>query len=141
MTAYNNFMQGRCFGCGSKSHTKKPYHDGQELVCSYCGKKGHVDSACVGKFLNYKYTPSSVPARPPPSTPLYRPPQQQRVAATSSLHGAFNEEQICEQLRVAQEKMKEYKCIMASGVGQYHHSPMLSEEASVTILYSGLYPI
>jgi hypothetical protein len=47
---YMKYMQGKCFGCGSKDHAKK---DGKHErdVCNHCGKTGHRSTVCFTKFL------------------------------------------------------------------------------------------
>jgi Retrotransposon gag protein len=47
---YMKWMQGKCFGCGSKDHAKK---DGKHErdVCNHCGKTGHRSNVCFTKYL------------------------------------------------------------------------------------------
>ena len=47
---YMKFMQGKCFGCGSKDHTKKDGHHERD-VCSHCGKTGHRSPVCFTKYM------------------------------------------------------------------------------------------
>lgn len=43
-------MRGRCFGCGSTTHTKKDGNHDQDL-CPYCKHIGHREVVCIKKFL------------------------------------------------------------------------------------------
>jgi hypothetical protein len=47
---YLRQMRGRCFGCGSTTHTKKDGNHERE-ICGYCGRVGHRVVACMDKFL------------------------------------------------------------------------------------------
>ena len=47
---YMKFMHGKCFGCGSKEHTKKNGHHERD-VCNHCGKTGHRSPVCFMKYL------------------------------------------------------------------------------------------
>lgn len=43
-------MRGRCYGCGSKAHTKaNGNHDSTK--CAYCTRTGHIEAVCMDKFL------------------------------------------------------------------------------------------
>jgi hypothetical protein len=48
--SYIKWMQGKCYGCGSKEHTKK---DGNHRwdVCNHCSKTGHRTPVCFTKYL------------------------------------------------------------------------------------------
>jgi hypothetical protein len=43
-------MQGKCYGCGSKEHTKKDGNHRQD-VCNHCSKTGHRTPVCFTKYL------------------------------------------------------------------------------------------
>jgi hypothetical protein len=47
---FTKFMQGKCFGCGSKDHSKKNGNH-EHNVCNHCGKTGHRSTVCFGKFM------------------------------------------------------------------------------------------
>ena len=47
---YMKFMQGKCFRCGSKEHTKKDGHHERD-VCNHCRKTGHRSPVCFTKYL------------------------------------------------------------------------------------------
>ena len=47
---YMKFMQGKCFGCGLKEHTKKDGHHERD-VCNHCGKTGHRSPVCFTKYM------------------------------------------------------------------------------------------
>jgi len=47
---YMKFMHGKCFGCGSKEHTKKQGNHERD-VCNHCGKTGHRGPVCSAKFM------------------------------------------------------------------------------------------
>lgn len=42
-------MTGKCFGCGSTTHSKKMCVHAQTL-CSYCGRTGHREGVCEDKY-------------------------------------------------------------------------------------------
>ena len=44
------FMQGKCFRCGSKEHTKKDGHHKRD-VCNHCRKTGHWSPVCFTKYI------------------------------------------------------------------------------------------
>ena len=47
---YMKFMEGKCFGCGSKEHTKKEGHHERD-VCNHCRKMGHRSPICFTKYI------------------------------------------------------------------------------------------
>jgi hypothetical protein len=47
---FTKFMQGKCFRCGSKDHSKKNGNHEHD-VCNHCGKTGHRSTVCFGKFM------------------------------------------------------------------------------------------
>jgi hypothetical protein len=56
---YNDWMRGRCYGCGSHSHVKAEGNHGADL-CGHCGKTGHRADVCQRKFFGH---PPSAPRR------------------------------------------------------------------------------
>jgi hypothetical protein len=50
MQEYFCFMRGKCFGCGSKDHTKKDGHHERDL-CPYCKRVGHKETVCQDRFV------------------------------------------------------------------------------------------
>jgi hypothetical protein len=56
---YNDWMKGRCYGCGSHSHVKAEGNHGADL-CGHCGKTGHRADVCQRKFFGH---PPSAPRR------------------------------------------------------------------------------
>ena len=76
---YIKFMNGKCFGCGSKDHSKKDGNHERD-VCNHCGKVGHRSNVCFTKYLGKPGktakagasvenpgTSSSTPAQAPPA--------------------------------------------------------------------------
>ena len=53
-------MKGRCFGCGSKDHTKKEGNHDRD-VCNHCKKVGHCVPVCFTKYIG-KPGPASAKA-------------------------------------------------------------------------------
>ena len=43
-------MRGKCFGCGSATHTKKDGHHERD-ICKFCQRVGHREPVCIDKFL------------------------------------------------------------------------------------------
>jgi hypothetical protein len=66
---YKRFMQGRCWGCGSKAHTKRDGNHERDM-CSHCNRVGHRGGVCADKFMG-------------------RPPSQ-KAAATEDGTSAFD---------------------------------------------------
>ena len=48
--SYLKWMTGKCFGCGSKDHTKKDGHHECD-VCNHCSKTGHRGPVCFSKYM------------------------------------------------------------------------------------------
>jgi hypothetical protein len=49
--SYIKWMQGKCYGCGSKEHNKKDGNHERD-VCNHCGKTGHRTPVCFTKYLS-----------------------------------------------------------------------------------------
>jgi hypothetical protein len=47
---FSKFMQGKCFGGGSKDHSKKNRNH-ECNVCNHCGKTSHRSTVCFGKYM------------------------------------------------------------------------------------------
>ncbi len=47
---FQKFMTGKCYGCGSKDHTKKDGNHERD-VCNHCQKAGHRSTVCFFKFV------------------------------------------------------------------------------------------
>ncbi len=47
---FQNFIKGKCYGCGKTDHSKK---DGNHEcnVCNYCQKTGHRSNVCMIKYM------------------------------------------------------------------------------------------
>jgi hypothetical protein len=43
-------MKGKCFGCGSTTHTRREGNHECDL-CAYCRRVGHQEAVCLDKFL------------------------------------------------------------------------------------------
>ena len=43
-------MKGKCFGCGSSTHTRKDGNHERE-ICKFCQRVGHREPVCMDKFL------------------------------------------------------------------------------------------
>jgi hypothetical protein len=43
-------MKGKCFGCGSTTHTQREGNHERDL-CVYCRRVGHQEAVCMDKFL------------------------------------------------------------------------------------------
>jgi hypothetical protein len=56
---YNKWMEGKCYGCSSKSHQKAKGNHSANL-CGHCGKIGHCADICQWKFFGH---PLSAPRR------------------------------------------------------------------------------
>jgi Retrotransposon gag protein len=51
-TDYLKKMQGHCFGCGSRSHSKAQCRVVKE-PCPYCKRNGHLELVCQDKFMGH----------------------------------------------------------------------------------------
>ncbi len=49
-TTYHAWMKDKCYGCGSKAHTKKDGNHEHD-ICNHCGKTGHHGPVCMAKYL------------------------------------------------------------------------------------------
>ncbi len=49
-TTYRAWMKDKCYGCGSKAHTKKDGNHERD-ICNHCGKTGHCGPVCMAKYL------------------------------------------------------------------------------------------
>jgi hypothetical protein len=74
--SYIKWMQGKCYGCGSKEHNKKDSNHERD-VCNHCGKTGHRTPICFTKYLgkagqqtqaNATAEEAEAPPKPKPST-------------------------------------------------------------------------
>jgi hypothetical protein len=74
--SYIKWMQGKCYGCGSKEHNKKDGNHERD-VCNHCGKTGHRTPVCFTKYLgkagqqsqaNATAEEAETPPKPKPST-------------------------------------------------------------------------
>jgi hypothetical protein len=45
------WMQGKCYGCGSKEHAKKDRNH-ECNICNHCGKTGHMTPVCFNKYIS-----------------------------------------------------------------------------------------
>jgi hypothetical protein len=113
--SYIKWMQGKCYGCGSKEHNKKDGNHEQD-VCNHCGKTGHQTPVCFTKYLgkagqqsqaNTTAEEAKTPAKPKPST---------TASATNSLPAKDNKyADLLAQLQVTITKQgKELEALKAS---------------------------
>ena len=65
---YLKWMTGKCFGCGSKDHTKKDGHHECD-VCNHCGKTGHRSTVCFSKYMKKPGKDAAAAATTTESTP------------------------------------------------------------------------
>jgi len=47
---FQNFMKGKCYGCGKTDHAKKDGNHERD-VCDYCQKTGHRSNVCMIKYM------------------------------------------------------------------------------------------
>ncbi len=47
---FQNFMKGKCYGCGKMDHSKKDGNHKHD-VCNYCQKTGHRSNVCMIKYM------------------------------------------------------------------------------------------
>jgi len=47
---FQNFMKGKCYGCGKMDHSKKDGNHERD-VCNYCQKTGHRSNVCMIKYM------------------------------------------------------------------------------------------
>jgi hypothetical protein len=73
--SYIKHMQGKCYGCRSKDHTKKEGNHKRD-ICNHCGKTGHRSPVCFNKYIGKPATAkaaattdSSASTAKPPSAP------------------------------------------------------------------------
>jgi len=68
---YQNWMKGKCYGCGDKGHTKKDGNHERD-VCNWCQKVGHRGPVCqlkkMGKPAKAKAAASTDSPGPPSSS-------------------------------------------------------------------------
>ncbi len=47
---FQNFLKGKCYGCGKMDHTKKD-GDHKHDICNHCQKTGHRSNVCMIKYM------------------------------------------------------------------------------------------
>ena len=77
---FQNFMKGKCYGCGKTDHSKK---DGNHKrnVCNYCQKTGHRSNICMIKYMG---KPAKAKAAATMEAPASPSPTSTSVVATAS---------------------------------------------------------
>jgi hypothetical protein len=87
--SYIKWMQGKCYGCGSKEHNKK---DGNHEwdVCNHCGKTGHRTPVCFTKYLGKAGQQSQANATAEEAETPAKPKLSTTASATNSLPAKDN---------------------------------------------------
>ena len=78
---YIKFMNGKCYGCGSKDHTKKDGNHERD-ICNHCAKVGHRSNVCFTKYLGKPGKPKAKAAASTDSTDP-APSTSEAVSATA----------------------------------------------------------
>jgi len=78
-------MKGKCYGCGSKEHTKKDRNHNRD-TCHHCGKTGHKAPVCFAKYLGKPKAAGAAATtenNDAPSSSSSSPPSKQSASATT----------------------------------------------------------
>ena len=77
---FQNFMKGKCYGCGKTDHSKKDGNHERD-VCNYCQKTGHRSNVCMIKYMG---KPAKVKAAATAESPTKSPTPSTSAVATAS---------------------------------------------------------
>ena len=82
---YIQFMQGKCYRCGSTEHSKADRKHEQD-VCNHCKKVEHHSPVCMAKYLGKKVVAAKATAssESPPASSSTVPKEKAAVSATSN---------------------------------------------------------
>jgi len=91
---YQEWMRGKCYGCGSTAHLKANGHHERDL-CGHCGKTGHQEPVCTSKFLGYgprsaKAAASNHKAANPETSSSNRSMEERIMAALETYNGRLD---------------------------------------------------
>jgi len=80
---FQNFMKGKCYGCGKTDHSKK---DGNHKcdVCNYCQKTGHRSNVCMIKYMGKPAKAKAVATTESPASSSTSSFNSSSVVATAS---------------------------------------------------------
>ncbi len=80
---FQNFMKGKCYGCGKTDHSKK---DGNHKcnVCNYCQKTGHRSNVCMIKYMGKPAKAKAVATTESPASSSTPSSDSTSVVATAS---------------------------------------------------------
>ena len=106
---YLKWMTGKCFGCGSKDHTKKDGNHEKDM-CNYCGKTGHRGPICFSKYVK---KPGRAAGAAATSTESSLTPLSSTASATTS-SPAKDSKQQADLLAQLMEKVKAQKVQIAA---------------------------
>jgi hypothetical protein len=80
--SYIKHMQGKCYGCGLKDHTKKDRNHKRD-VCNHCGKTGHRSPVCFNKYIGKPATAKAA-ATTDGSASMAKPPSAPTATTSAS---------------------------------------------------------
>ena len=81
--SYLATMKGKCFGCGSKEHSKKDGNHEHD-VCHHCGKAGHRSTVCIAKYMGKAATVKAADTETSTSSPNSNGPSTSSKAVATT---------------------------------------------------------
>ena len=78
---FQNFMKGKCYGCGKTDHSKKDGNHERD-VCNYCQKTGHRSNVCMIKYMGKPAKAKAAATTESPASPST--PSSTSAVATAS---------------------------------------------------------
>ena len=81
--SYLATMKGKCFGCGSKEHSKEDGNHERD-VCHHCGKAGHRSTVCIAKYMGKAATVKAVATETSTSSPNSNGPSTSSKAVATT---------------------------------------------------------
>ena len=80
---FQNYMKGKCYGCGKTDHSKKDGNHEHD-VCNYCQKTGHRSNVCMIKYMGKPAKAKAAATAESPTSSSTPSSESTSVVATAS---------------------------------------------------------